>query len=187
MDLTNKKDVTVTPIDTESFQRLLFRTAFCLMACDGDIDEREVLEMRKMNESGAYFRGIDLSDELDELLRDLKEKGRKIVQELFDTLKGVELNFVQELLLLEISFRIINADERVDENEIKFVRYLRSKLCVYDEIILDRFGPIEYLFDKDYSHDIVIETKKDDFFTNIINTEIRFLENIDYSMFKDEK
>lgn len=173
-------------IELETFQRLLFRTAFCLMACDGDIDDREIAEMRKMNEAGPYFKGIDLSDELAELLRDLKEKGRKMVEYLFQTLKSVELDFVQELLLLEISIRIINADERVDENEIKFLRYLRSHLKVYDEIIRERFGPIEYLFDKSYSQDIIIRSEENELFKKITATEIKYLEEIDLS-FLDSK
>ena len=56
----------MTALERHEFQRLLFRTAFCLMACDGHIDEREINEIKKMNKSSAYFQGIDLSDELEE-------------------------------------------------------------------------------------------------------------------------
>jgi uncharacterized tellurite resistance protein B-like protein len=173
-------------IERTDFQKLLFRTAFCIMACDGDIDEREVAEIKKMNQSAAYFQGIDLSNELEALLTDLKEKGNRIVDELFDTLDGMEISTVQELLILEVTFRIIYADERVDENEIKFLRYLRSKLKVHNEIIRDRFGFVEYLFDKDYSQNIIKKEVHDDLFSSLIISEVKEIQSIDLSDGKED-
>lgn len=137
------------------FQRLLFRTAFCVMACDGEIEDREVGEIRSMNEHAAYFNGVDLTDELDSLLGDLKEKGRLIVDDLFNSFESIELSTVQELLVLEVAFRVANADERTDENEVKLIRILRSKLRLHDPTILDRFGPVGYLFDPEYASNAI--------------------------------
>ena len=173
-------------LQRRDFQRLLFRTAFCLMACDGDIDEREVNEIKLMNKSSAYFNGIDLTDELEELLSDLKESGEHIVDELINTLAKLDLGVVQELLILEVSFRLVHADEKVDENEKKFVRFLRSKLKVHDEVIRDRFGVVEYLFDKDYSQDIVKLETYEDFFASIAIPEFKDLLTVDFSKLKDE-
>lgn len=173
-------------LERPDFQRLLFRTAFCLMACDGHIDEREVNEIKLMNKSSAYFNGIDLTDELEELLSDLKERGKHIVDELFDTLAKLDIGVVQELLILEVSFRLVHADEKVDENEIKFLRFLRSKLKVHDEVIRDRFGVIEYLFDKDYSQDIVKSETHDDLFASMAIPEFKDLVTVDFSKFKEE-
>jgi hypothetical protein len=173
-------------VERKDFQRLLFRTAFCLMACDGHIDNREVNEIKFMNNSSAYFRGIDLSEELEELLVDLKAKGKIIVDELFETITELNISTVQELLLLEVAFRLVNADEKVDENEIKFLRFLRSKLKVHDEVIRDRFGVVEYLFDKDYSHDIVKSETHDDLFASIVIPEFKDFEKVDFSKFKND-
>lgn len=177
----------MTFLERNEFQRLLFRTSFCLMACDGYIDEREVEEIKKMNKESHYFQGIDLSEELNDLLNDLKEKGRLIVNQLFQSLSNIKLSTVQELLILEVSFRLINADEKVDENEIKFLRLLRSKLKLHDEIIRDRFGAVEYLFDKDYSHDIAKSGTYSDFLSTIFIPEIKEIQTIDFSSYKDEK
>ncbi len=173
-------------LERPDFQRLLFRTAFCLMACDGHIDEREVNEIKLMNKSSAYFNGIDLTDELEELLSDLKARGKHIVDELFDTLKKLDASIVQELLILEVSFRLVHADEKVDENEKKFLRFLRSKLKVQDEVIRDRFGVVEYLFDKDYSQDIIKSEMHDDLFASIAIPEFKDLVTVDFSKSKDE-
>jgi len=168
-------------IERSEFQRLLFRTAFCVMACDGNIDEREIREMKSMNKSAAFFQGIDLTNELDLLLTSLRERGKQFVNELIESLNKVDLSTVQELLILEVAFRIVNADEKVDENEINFVKFLRSKLNVYDEIIRDRFGVIEYLFDKEYARDLSKDETREDNFTAIKMPELKDLEAIDFS------
>jgi hypothetical protein len=163
------------------FQRFLFRIAFCVMACDGHIDDREIKEIKDMNKSSAYFQGVDLSGELDILLADLKTKGRHIVDELFEKLEQFDISTVQELLILEVAFRMAAADKKHDENEIKFLRYLRSKLHVHDEIIRDRFGTIEYLFDTDYSHDIVKQKTLEEMIGSISMPEFNDLAKVDFS------
>jgi len=176
----------MTALERHEFQRLLFRTAFCLMACDGHIDEREINEIKEMNKSSAYFHGINLSGELDELLQDLNENGNRIVDELFEMLEKLETSTVQELLLLEVSFRIIAADKKEDENEKKFVRLLRSHLRVHDKIIRDRFGVVEYLFDKDYSQDIIKSETYEDLFSSLAIPDFKDLATVDFSQFTNE-
>jgi len=166
-------------LEKEQFQRLLFKVAFCTIACDGVIDEMEINEMRAMDKSAAYFQGIDLSDELDNLLVSLKEKGKLIVDELYVTLKNTKLNPVQELLILEVAFRLAMANKVMEENEIKFIRFLRSHLDIHDEIIRDRFGAVEYLFDKDYSKDIVKRETHSDLLSTISIPELKEIQTID--------
>jgi hypothetical protein len=175
----------MSPIDRKEFQKVLFRTAFCVMACDGHIDQREIDEIKLMNKSASYFQGIDLSGELDVLLKDLKEKGKHFVDELIINISLLNLSIIQELLILEVAFRMIYADAKVDENEIKFIRFLRSKLNLQDEIIRDRFGVVEYLFDKDYSKDIEKELVQKDFFSTTAMPEYKDLELVDFSKFNE--
>jgi len=130
------------------------------MACDGQIHELEIKELKSMVKNTSYFHGIDLSGEVDLMLHELQNKGRHLVDEILEALHQLNLSTVQELLVLEVAFRLANADERLDENEIKFIRFLRGKLRVYDEIIRDRFGPVEYLFDKNYANEIVKEESR---------------------------
>jgi len=136
------------------FKKLLFKSAFCCMACDGHIDQKEIEEIKKMDTNTTYFGDIDLSSELEELISDLSKNGKKVVNDLFEELRKIELNPVQELLILEVVLRIIYADENIDENEVKFLKFLRGKLEVYDQFIVDRFGKNNLLFDKKYSADI---------------------------------
>lgn len=174
-------------IEKHQFQHLLFNVAFCTIACDGEIDELEIKEMREMEKSAAYFQGIDLSDELDNLLITLQEKGKHIIDDLYTNLKETKLNPVQELLILEVAFRCAMANKVMDPNEIKLIRFLRSHLALHDEIIRDRFGVVEYLFDKDYSQDIVKSQTYDDLLSTISISEIKEMQAIDFLGFKNEK
>lgn len=168
-------------IQREDLQRLLFRTAFCVMACDGHIDDREIFEIKQMNKSAQYFKGIDLSQELEDLLGILKEKGKFIIDELFERISVMKLSTVQELLVLEVAFRMVNADGKLDENEIKFMRYLRSKLNIHDETIRDRFGAIDYLIDRDYSTEIVRKQSHDELILNFALPSFKDIEAVDFS------
>ncbi|MFZ2417788.1 MAG: hypothetical protein WAW22_04655 [Smithellaceae bacterium] len=167
--------------ERSEFQSFLFRLAFCVMACDGNIDDREVKEIRDMNKSSAYFRGVDLSDELEILLAELETKGKHIVDNLFEKLEKFDISTVQELLILEVAFRMVAADKKHDENEIKFIQYLRSKLKVHDEIIRNRFGAVEYLFDKDYSQEVVRKEMRKDLFDSIAMPEFKDLLAVNFS------
>ena len=145
------------------FKKILFKVAFCTMACDGHIDDREIEELQIMDKKTSFFESIDLSDELEHLIIAFNEKGTKVIEELFVLLHETKLNPIQELLILEVALRIINADGKHDENEVRFIHFLRSKLDVHDETINDRFGVLDILHTNEYSRNI---------------TEIEFSDNI---------
>jgi hypothetical protein len=155
-----------------SFKKLLFKTAICCMACDGHIDPREEEEVKKMGKNITYFSDLDLSAELAFLLNDLLNRGKKVINDYFIELKEAKLNTIQELLILEVALRIIHADDKIDENEVKFLRLLRGQLNVYNEIIADRFGRDNLLFDKAYSE-------------NAENPINEFVDNIDLPKFNE--
>jgi len=127
-------------IDTKEFQVALFRVAFCAMACDGHVADSEIEELEEMDTSTPYFQSVDLSSELEEMLARFNEPGCTVFQDLFKWLEDTSLTPVRELLVLEVALRIANSDGRHDENEIRFVNLLRSKLELHDEDLLSRFG-----------------------------------------------
>ena len=134
-------------MDKIEFKKILFKVAFCTMASDGDIDKGEIAEIKLMGKKANYFSNINLSNELDLLIADFKSKGVGIIEGLFDEVAQANLNPIQELLLLEVTIRVIYADKIVDENEKKFFRFLRSKLKISNNIISDRFGDISDIYD----------------------------------------
>ena len=166
-------------MDKQEFKKILFKVAFCTMACDGHIDDREVEELKIMDKNTSFFEAIDLSNELEQLINDLKDKGTKVIKELFSCLREIKLNPIQELLVLEVALRIINADKKHDENEIKFIHLLRSKLELHDETINDRFGKLDILYTNEYSKNIVSGKTVVEFADSIKLPEITELIKVD--------
>ena len=173
-------------IEKQEFQQLLFKVAFCTIACDGTIDEMEINEMKVIDKSSSYFKSIDLSNELNDLVGVLQEKGKHVIDDLFSHLRKTKLSPIQELLILEVALRLAYANNVLDENEIKFIRFLRSSLDIPDQIIRDRFGVVDFLFDKDYSKEIALMESREDLLESIKIPEITELQSIDFTQFKPE-
>jgi len=157
-------------METKDFKKLLFKTAFCVMACDGNIDDMEIQEMKKIDSNTTYFSDTDLTEELNNLINGLQDKNTKIVKGLFDSLRENKLTITQELLILEITMRIISADKIIDENEVRFLNLIRSKLDLGDKIIHERFGKIPYLKNHNYDE---AELNQADFINEIEITDIK--------------
>jgi len=171
-------------MEKTEFKKLLFKVAFCTMACDGHIHKMEIEELKIMDKKTSFFEAIDLSDELSQLIDDFKSKGTKVIEELFISLRETKLNPIQELIVLEVALRIINADEKHDENEIKFIHLLRSKLELHDETINDRFGELDILYTNEYSRNIVVGKSDHEFAEHVKLPELTDLIEIDLKITK---
>ncbi|MDF1868398.1 MAG: TerB family tellurite resistance protein [Saprospiraceae bacterium] len=125
-----------------AYQKILFRTAMCVMACDGEIHDSEIEEIRLAYEQTDFFRDLVFKTELELVLNDFKRDEKKVVMEYFNHLTSSDLTPVQELQILEIILRIIYADDRIDKNEVLFLQAVKSKLNVPDEIFYKRFGEV---------------------------------------------
>ena len=165
-------------MDKVEFKKLLFKVAFCTMACDGHIDKREIDEMKVMDKNTSFFDGVDLSSELSGLIDELNLKGAKVIEALFSSLRANKLNPIQELLILEVAMRIINSDHKHDENEFRFIHLLRAKLDLHDETISDRFGDVTLLNTNEYTNNIVIEDSVSKFANSIKLPEFSDLNEI---------
>lgn len=127
------------------FKELLLEIAVCAMACDGDIDQREIEALHKIEKNSPYFSSTDLTNALEASLQTCKADINAFKKNVFDKLKNNTLNPVQELTSLEISLRIIRADAKEEDSEKSFINDLRAYLELDDFIIHQRFGDIEYL------------------------------------------
>lgn len=132
-------------MDKKEFRNILFRTAVFAMACDGEIHETEIQELESIAKNTPYFEGTEQGSLLAELVEKIKKQGRSTVKEYFELISGGEFTPSEELLILEVALRIIQADKKIDQNEERFMRALRRCLLVSDEILKLRFGSIEYL------------------------------------------
>lgn len=127
------------------YHRFLFGTAMLVMACDGDIHDDEISELRLAFKNSAMFNGLDFDVEFKRFLAELHEDTRKTIDDYFEELQSIGLDPAQKLQVLEIILRIMYADDRADKNEIRFLRLVKEKLGVMDEIFYKRFGDVDVL------------------------------------------
>jgi uncharacterized tellurite resistance protein B-like protein len=126
------------------YEKLLFNTAVCVMACDGQIHENEVNELNSIASTTPYFGKLDYKNELNMIMKKIK-KNVNIMKLYFNNIQQADLSLAQELLILEVVLRIMYSDNRIDENEIKFIKLLKSYLKIPDQVIFERFGKIDFL------------------------------------------
>ena len=67
-------------METLHFNKLLLKTAFSCMACDGDIDKREVKLIKQLQKERKTFGEIDINAELDTLLLAINKDGHQFLK-----------------------------------------------------------------------------------------------------------
>lgn len=111
---------------------LYLKTAFCCMACDGDIATEEVEVIKGM----PFVRDANLQDKLSEYVESLKKEGDIFLQKYLDEIKEANLSIQEECELTRIAIQTIEADKSVDYNEIAFFKKIRKRLHLSDEQVL---------------------------------------------------
>ena len=136
-------------MNTISFDSLLFQTAFCCMASDGHIDQREIDKIQSLCEASPLFRDFDFLAETNRLVEAINEQGKDLISNYLDTLESYFLTEEEELSLIDFAVQVIRADEKIEYTEIKFFKTIRHRLKVSDERILEKFPDIEQFLEKD--------------------------------------
>ena len=132
-------------MEPTKFKELLLKIAVCAIACDGVVDEREIEAFTKLKKTLLTFLLWIYQNPSKNLLKRAQTDLNTFKKNVFDLLEANSLNIVQELTVLEISLRIITADEIEEDSEKTFVNELRSYLKLEDFLIVQRFGDISYL------------------------------------------
>lgn len=132
-------------MEKTDYKNILLETAVAAISCDGDIDEREINSLKNIEKSSPYFSSSDLSETLEKSLKIAISDVLQFQKIVFNKIKQSQLNLVQELTLIEISLRIIAADEKEEDLEKEFIINLRNCLKISDLMIYQRFGRIECL------------------------------------------
>ena len=102
-------------MEKTDYKNILLETAVAAISCDGDIDEREINSLKNIEKSSPYFSSSDLSETLDKSLKNAISDVLQFQKIVFNKIKQSQLNLVQELTLIEISLRIIAADEKEED------------------------------------------------------------------------
>ena len=112
---------------TIDFQNFLLKSAIAVMACDGSIDNEEITEIKEMVSNEIYFMGFDYEKPFETNLNYIKSNGKKAINEYLSELSSLSLNDKQELRLIEILIRTIESDNKIENNEIKFLQLVHNQ------------------------------------------------------------
>lgn len=130
------------------FKPFLFKSAVMAMACDGDIAEAEISEIRNIVANEIYFMGYDFEEPLKSNTENIKANGKNAINQYLQEIVANNLNDHQEILLIEVLLRMILADGKVDESELKFLHMAKSKLKTDEQTLIMKFPhQIDYLMD----------------------------------------
>lgn len=162
-----------------SFNKLLLKTAFSCMACDGDIDKRELVLIKKIHQDTKIFGEIDINQELENLLLEINRDGHKFLKSYFNELTSTELSEQDELKLIEVAIDTINADDKVEYSEVKFFKVIRSKLKIDDNTILSLHPDYEEYLEKDILSESYLARLQNDFFESTKLPEFELTSLID--------
>mgnify|MGYP000521873163 FL=1 len=174
-------------METLHFNKLLLKTAFSCMACDGDIDKREVKLIKQLQKERKTFGEIDINAELDTLLLAINKDGHQFLKGYFNELTTSELTEANELKLIEVAIDTIKADDKVEYSEIKFFKVIRSKLKIDNEPILEKHPDFEDYLEQDIITDSYLSRLQDDFFDTHISNEFELISEIDDDIFENTK
>jgi uncharacterized tellurite resistance protein B-like protein len=151
-------------METINFDKLLLKTAFSCMACDGDIDKREVKLIKQLHQENKTFGVIDINEELDKLLVSINENGQEFLRDYFKELIAFELTEADELKIIEIAIATIKADDKIEYSEVKFFKVIRSKLNIKNEPILAKHPDFEDYLEQDIISESYLSGLLDDYF-----------------------
>lgn len=130
------------------FKEFLFKSAVIAMACDGNIAEDEINEIKNIVANEIYFMGYDFEEPLQKNIGEIKINGKNAVNQFLQEITTNNLDEYQELLLMEVIFKIIDADIKVEENELRFLHLAKSKLKTDEQTLIIKFPHhLDYLMD----------------------------------------
>lgn len=168
-------------MEKTEFDALLLKTAFACMACDGEIDKKEVAMIKKIHEEQHVFGDIDIKKDLDALFQTINNDGHAFIRGYFSDLKNALLNDEQEMKIIEVAIDTIKADDKIDYNEVKFFKVIRSRLKIKNDKILVLHPDFEEYLEQDIISESYLARLQNDFF------ETHQLQKIEYSSLIDNE
>lgn len=109
------------------------------MACDGDIAQEEINMVKEFAKQTSIFEKMDVEKVLNMYVSAMNQNGALFLRRYLNELSAESLTSAEELQIIDLSIRMIEADNCIEYSEVKFFKKIRSKLSVSDEQILERY------------------------------------------------
>lgn len=116
---------------------LYLRTAFCCMACDGEIADEEVALLNKLALTEQVFGDLDIQMSINNYIESINKLGKVFLEEYLEDVRNAYLDDSSSLQLVKIAIDTIEADNQVEYSEVSFFKRIRKQLSIKDEVILE--------------------------------------------------
>ncbi len=134
---------------------LYLKTLFCCSACDGEIAPEEVSLVKQLSLNDSTFEGLDAENILNAYVEKINEQGSLFLKDYLSEVANATLSDEEQVKLIELAIRMIEADNQILYSEVKFFKKIRNRMSVSDESILAKLPNSEdYLLP-----DILVEEK----------------------------
>ena len=117
-------------------KELYLKTVFSCIACDGDIAKEEVELLQNIVSEDKMFHEVDVKTLLDKWISEINEDGTKFLNSYLEELANSKLSEQEQLMVVDLAIKAIEADNRIEYSEVKFFKKIRSRLSIPDEAIL---------------------------------------------------
>jgi len=154
-------------MNTITFDKLLLKTAFCCMACDGNIDKREIALIKSLCSESPLFANFDFQTEINVMISKINADGKDFIKHYFSLLHSAQLTEEEEVILIDFALKTINADEVVEYSEVKFFKAIRSRLQISNDKIISLYPETEYYLEEDIDSDNYLEKIVNQYFDTV--------------------
>lgn len=120
-----------------ALNELYLRTAFCCMACDGEIADEEVALLNKLTLTEQVFGDLDIQMSINNYIESINKLGKVFLEEYLEDVRNACLDDSSSLQLVKIAIDTIEADNQVEYSEVSFFKRIRKQLSIKDEVILE--------------------------------------------------
>lgn len=138
------------------------------MACDGDIAPEEVQLVKNLCDANEALRGMKPDALLDNWIREINEEGASFLHSYIKEVGAANLNKQEQLKLVSLAIKTIEADNVIQYSEVKFFKKIRARLTVSDEDILAEHPDKEAFLLPDLNVDDIPEWDADTRFAQIV-------------------
>ena len=120
-------------------KELFLKTIFACMACDGDIATEEIQLLRELITQTDLFNDIDVEVTLKRYVDSINQNGVIFLSQYLNEVADDELSKEEQLCLVDLAFKTIEADNRIEYSEVKFFKKIRVRLSLTDDEILAKY------------------------------------------------
>lgn len=122
-----------------STQELLLKTIFACMACDGDIAPEEIQMLRGLILETDLFKELDVDAILRQYIDLINHDGVSFLNKYLSEIAEGKLSKEEQMFLVDLAFKTIEADNRIEYSEVRFFKKIRVRLSSTDEEILAKY------------------------------------------------